>query len=67
MKHMMPKQHARFKAKPEKAAVMAAFHGMSEDEPAIVAKTRKKKGKKAARKQRVAIALSKARAASRMK
>lgn len=63
----MAKNYARFKAKPEKAAVMAAAHEMKHDEPAIVAKTRKKKGKKAARKQKIAIMLSKARAMSGMK
>jgi len=46
-----------------KDKVAAAFHEVSENEPAIVAKTRKKKGPAQARKQKVAIALSKARQA----
>ena len=37
-----------------------AFKEVYEDEPAVVAKTRKKKGAKAAQKQKIAIALSKA-------
>lgn len=40
----------------------AAFHEVYANEPAIVAKTRKKKGAKVAEKQKIAIALSKARA-----
>jgi hypothetical protein len=43
--------------------VTAAFHEVYETEPAIVAQTRKKKGPEQARKQKTAIALSKARAA----
>jgi hypothetical protein len=39
------------------------FREVMYNEPKIVAKTRKKKGSKAAKKQKVAIALSKARAA----
>jgi hypothetical protein len=38
-----------------------AFHEVKRNEPAIVGKTRKKKGKAAAEKQKIAIALSKAR------
>jgi hypothetical protein len=38
-----------------------AFHEIGQNEPAIVGKTRRKKGDKAANKQRVAIAFSKAR------
>ena len=38
-----------------------AFREVKRNEPKIVAKTRRKKGKAAARKQKVAIALSKAR------
>lgn len=45
-----------------KGKVAAAFHEVHENEPAVVASTRKKKGAEAARKQTVAIALSKARA-----
>ena len=40
----------------------AAFHEVKHNEPAIVAETREKKGEAAAGKQKVAIALSKARA-----
>jgi len=40
-----------------------AFHEVYSNEPAIVAKTRRKSGAVAARKQKVAIALSKARRA----
>ena len=40
----------------------AAFHEVKHNEPKIVAKTRAKKGAKAAQRQKVAIALSKARA-----
>ncbi len=39
----------------------AAFREVNRKEPAIVKKTRRKKGKKAARRQNIAIALSKAR------
>lgn len=46
-----------------KAKVKAAFEEVNENEPAIVGKTRAKKGAAAAKKQKVAIALSKARAA----
>jgi hypothetical protein len=38
-----------------------AFHEVKHNEPSIVGKTRRKKGEKAAEKQKVAIALSKAR------
>ncbi len=38
----------------------AAFKEVFENEPAIVAKTRRKKGKKRAQAQKIAIALSKA-------
>ena len=44
-----------------RAKVEAAFHEVMHNEPAVVGKTRRKKGKAAARKQKVAIALSKAR------
>jgi hypothetical protein len=40
-----------------------SFSEVFHNEPKIVAKTRKKKGATAARKQKIAIALSKARAA----
>jgi hypothetical protein len=48
---------------PKRTRVEQAFHEVSENEPAVVAKTRKKKGAAAAKRQKVAIALSKARAA----
>jgi hypothetical protein len=41
----------------------AAFREVTKKEPKVVAKTRAKKGAKAASKQKVAIALNKARAA----
>lgn len=43
--------------------VRAAFREVSRDEPRVVARTRRKKGAAAARRQKTAIALSKARAA----
>lgn len=49
--------------KKENLKVKAAFHEVYMDEPEIVGKTRAKKGEKAAQKQKVAISLSKARAA----
>jgi len=39
----------------------AAFREVNRNEPAIVKKTRRKKGKAAANRQKIAIALSKAR------
>lgn len=44
--------------------IEAAFREVNADEPAIVGKTRRKKGEKAAQKQKTAIALSKARRAN---
>lgn len=46
-----------------KTKVEQAFHEVKHNEPAIVAETRGKKGEEAAEEQKVAIALSKARAA----
>jgi len=43
--------------------LQSAFHEMKENPPAILAKTRKKEGAAQANRQRVAIGLSKARAA----
>jgi len=43
--------------------VAAAFHEVKENPPAVLAKTAKKSGAARADKQRIAIALSKARAA----
>lgn len=48
---------------PKSAILQRAFHEVTENEPAVVGKTRKKKGSATARKQKVAIALSKARQA----
>lgn len=53
----MPKK----KKYPAKKNIAKAAKEVYSDEPAIVAKTRKKKGKKAAQKQKVAIMLNKAR------
>lgn len=55
------KKHAKYGKAPGKAATKAAFHEVNKDEPDIVGKTRAKKGEAAAEKQKVAIALSKAR------
>lgn len=46
-----------------RAAVEAAFSEVHANPPSVLAKTRKKKGAGAARKQSIAIALSKARQA----
>lgn len=46
---------------PPKRKLAAAFREVNRDEPAIVAKTRAKKGEKAAQAQLAAIAFSKAR------
>lgn len=46
-----------------KKKVERAFSEVKANEPAIVAQTRRKKGAEAARKQKIAIALSKARKA----
>ena len=51
------------RSKKGRATVAAAFHEVDKDEPAVVGATRRKKGAKAAGKQKVAIALSKARRA----
>jgi hypothetical protein len=45
------------------AKLQSAFHEMKENPPKILAKTRKKEGAAQANRQRVAIGLSKARAA----
>lgn len=49
---------------PSKGKIEAAGREMRENPPAILSHTRKKKGKKAANRQRVAIMLSKARRGS---
>lgn len=46
---------------PSKDALEKAGHELKENPPRVLAKTRAKKGKKAANKQRVAIMFSKAR------
>jgi hypothetical protein len=46
---------------PSKEALEEAGHELKANPPRILAKTRRKKGKKAANKQRVAIMFSKAR------
>lgn len=46
---------------PSKSAVKKAGHEMKVNPPAILAKTKKKKGKAASQKQKIAIMLSKAR------
>lgn len=45
----------------KKIAIKRAFHEINKNEPTIVKKTRATKGAKAAQKQKVAIALNKAR------
>lgn len=57
----MPSDGGKSKKMPPKKATEAAFHEVNKDEPSIVGKTRAKKGEAAAEKQKVAIALSKAR------
>lgn len=60
-----PRTKARYspRSAKERAKVKAAFDEVTANEPAVVAKTRRKKGAKAAGRQKVAIALSKARRA----
>jgi hypothetical protein len=48
---------------PSREALEAAGHELKKKPPRVLAKTRRKKGKKAANKQRVATLLSKARRA----
>lgn len=57
----MNKKHKKYGRTPGKAATEAAFHEVNKDEPSIVGQTRAKKGPAAAERQKVAIALSKAR------
>jgi len=52
---------------PNKHALSKAFSEMKANPPAILAQTKKKKGADAANKQRVAIAMSKARLANQTK
>ena len=53
----------RFRQRSRDGRVAAAFREVSENEPSVVAKTRKKFGALRARRQKVAIVLSKAREA----
>ncbi|MCP4900108.1 MAG: hypothetical protein GY906_24320 [bacterium] len=55
------------KRKPSKAATDRAFSEVHENEPAIVARTRRKKGAAAAERQKKRIALEKARDSDRRK
>lgn len=57
-------RRARFFAGSDPAPAFRSIgHEMKKNEPSIIAKTRRKKGKKAANKQRIAILLAKARKA----
>jgi len=55
------KGESEFNAEPPKMGVKKAFSEMKENPPAQLAKTKKKFGAKRAAKQKVAIALNKAR------
>ncbi len=57
MSHKQESTHT----KSENQKVERAFKEVKKNEPKIVGETRRKKGKKAAEKQKIAIALSKAR------
>ncbi len=57
MSHKQESTHT----KSENQKVQRAFKEVKKNEPKIVGETRRKKGKKAAEKQKIAIALSKAR------
>lgn len=61
--HSPPKARYSPKSRKGRHMMAEAFHEVEEDEPAIVAKTRRKKGAAAAMGQKRAIALSKARRA----
>jgi len=64
----MPRKKGKKKGRyPPAGATAAAFSEVKANEPGVVGKTRKKFGKKRAAKQKVAIALSKARKASGMR
>ena len=56
-----PENRPSFKGSASASAIEKAGHEIKENPPAILAKTRKKKGKAQADKQRVAVMLSKAR------
>lgn len=53
-----------FGKRPPKMAIESAANEMKENPPAILSKTRRKKGKKASQKQAVAIMFNKARKAA---
>lgn len=55
--------HTKAERKKSRRITEKAFHEVKKDEPSVVAKTRRKKGAAAAEKQKIAIALSKARKA----
>jgi hypothetical protein len=59
----LEKMNARAKKSKTEKLTEAAFREVHENEPSIVSKTRRKKGKEAAKEQKAAIALSKARRA----
>ena len=62
--HTMAERLRRtLRSRKSRGRVEEAFHEVSENEPAVVAKTRAKFGAVRARRQKIAIALSKARKA----
>lgn len=61
--HSKPKATYSPRSAKGRAKVAAAFHEVEEEEPAVVATTRRKQGATAAKRQKTAIALSKARRA----
>jgi hypothetical protein len=62
-KRLLKKKHGVKHPTTQQAILESSFHEVKHNPPKILAKTRKKKGKKQAMKQRIAIALSKARKA----
>lgn len=61
--HSAPKARYSPRSAKGRAKIRDAFNEVETDEPAVVGATRRKKGARAARKQKVAIALAKARRA----
>lgn len=61
--HSKPKARYSPKSAKGRHMIAEAFHEVEEDEPEVVAMTRRKHGAKAAKRQKTAIALSKARRA----
>lgn len=61
-KKLLQQKHGVKSPTKTQALTESAFHEVKQTPPKILAKTRKKKGKTQANKQRIAIALSKARA-----